>query len=78
VLDGRAIEPDLLWRERRVVIELDGATWHDERLAREDDAERQALLEAHGYRVLRISWRQLVDHPRQTIARIRSALGLQA
>jgi very-short-patch-repair endonuclease len=39
-------------------------------------AERQALLEAHGYRVLRITWRQLVDHPQQTIARIRAALGL--
>ena len=77
VLGDRAIEPDLLWRERRLVVELDGATWHDERLAREDDAERQALLEAHGYRVLRISWRQLVDHPRQTIARVRSALGLE-
>jgi very-short-patch-repair endonuclease len=58
-------------------VELDGATWHDDRFAREDDAERQALLEAHGYRVLRISWRQLVDHPRQTIARLRAALGLE-
>lgn len=75
VLDGRTIHPDLLWRERRVVVELDGAAWHDERLAREDDAERQALLEAHGYRVLRITWRQLVDHPRQTIARVRAGLG---
>ncbi len=77
VLGGRTIEPDLLWRELRVVVELDGAAWHEERLAREDDAERQALLEAHGYRVLRITWRQLVDHPRQTIARIRAALGIE-
>jgi hypothetical protein len=76
VLDGRTVRPDLLWRDRHVVVELDGAAWHDERLAREDDAERQALLEAHGYRVLRITWRQLVDHPQQTIARIRAALGL--
>ncbi len=76
VLGGRAIEPDLLWRERHLVVELDGAAWHDERLAREDDAERQALMEAHGYRVLRITWRQLVEHPRQTIARIRAALGI--
>ena len=74
VLDGRAIHPDLLWRKQRVVIELDGAAWHEERLAREDDAERQALLEAHGYRVLRITWGQLVDRPVQTIARIRAAL----
>lgn len=77
VLGRRVVEPDLLWRQRRLVVELDGAMWHDDRLAREDDAERQALLEAHGYRVLRITWRQLVDHPRQTIARVRAALGLE-
>ena len=77
VLSGRTIQPDLLWREQRVIVELDGAAWHEQRLAREDDAERQALLEAHGYRVLRITWRQLVDHPRQTIARMRAALRLE-
>jgi hypothetical protein len=33
---------------------------HDGELAREDDAERQALLEAHGERVLRVSWKQAV------------------
>jgi len=37
--------------EVKLVIELDGATWHDDPLARQDDADRQALLEAHGYRV---------------------------
>ncbi|HUR86450.1 MAG TPA: type IV toxin-antitoxin system AbiEi family antitoxin domain-containing protein [Solirubrobacteraceae bacterium] len=77
-LDGRAIKPDLLWADVRLVVELDGAAWHDERLAREDDAERQASLEANGYRVLRITWRQLLDEPRQTLARIRAALGLDA
>lgn len=75
VLEGRRILPDLLWRERNIVVELDGAAWHADPLSRVDDADRQALLEAHGYRVLRVSWRQLVDHPSQTIARIRSALG---
>lgn len=72
-LDGRPIRPDMLWRELGVVIELDGARWHDDPLTREDDADKQAILEAHGLRVLRITWRQLVDHPRQTIARIRAA-----
>lgn len=78
VLDGRMVRPDLLWREPRVVVELDGARWHADPLSRANDAERQALLEAHGYRVLRVSWRQLVDHPRQTIARIEQALRLDA
>jgi len=39
------------------------------------DAERQALLEAHGERVIRVTWRQATAHPRQTIAR-RTAAGL--
>ncbi len=72
--DGRPIRPDMFWRELGVVIELDGARWHDDPLTRRDDADKQAILEAHGLRVLRITWRQLVDNPRQTIARIRAAL----
>jgi very-short-patch-repair endonuclease len=46
-LSGRRVIPDFRWPEQRLVIEADGAEWHDNRLAREDDAERQALLEAH-------------------------------
>lgn len=77
VIAGRRIHPDLLWRDRDVIVELDGAAWHDDPLARADDADRQAILEAAGYRVVRVSWRQLVEHPRQTIARIRAALRLE-
>lgn len=72
--DGRRSRPDLLWRHPRVVIELDGAAWHHDKVTRENDADKQATLEAHGYRVLRITWHQLVDNPPQTIARIRAAL----
>ena len=48
-------------------LEADGAAWHDNRLAREDDAERQALLEAHGERVLRVTWEQAVARRAQTL-----------
>jgi len=75
VLDGRRIRPDLLWRRLRVVIELDGRRWHSDALTQQDDADRQAILEAHGYRVLRITWSQIVNEPRRTLARIRPALG---
>lgn len=74
VLDGQRTMPDLLWREQRLVVELDGAAWHGNRLTQEHDAQRQARLEAHGYRVLRITWQQIVEQPRQTLARIRAAL----
>lgn len=73
-LETRTIRPDLLWADARLVVELDGAAWHDGRLAREDDARRQAILEAHGYRVLRITWHQLAHDSRRTLARIRAAL----
>ena len=45
-IGGRKVIPDFRWPEQRLVIEADGAAWHDHQLAREDDAERQALLEA--------------------------------
>ena len=74
-LDGRTIHPDMLWRDRRVAIELDSRRWHHDPLTQQDDADKQAILEAHGLRVLRITWRQIVDHPLQTLRRIRAALG---
>lgn len=74
-LDDHTIKPDLLWPEQHLIVELDGNRWHDDPLTRQNDADKQAILEAHGYRVLRITWRQLVNHPRQTLQRIRNALG---
>jgi hypothetical protein len=73
-LDGRHISPDMLWRDERLVIECDGRRWHSDPLTRQDDADKQAILEANGYRVLRITWRQAVDRPRQTADRIDKAL----
>jgi hypothetical protein len=74
LLDERRIHPDLLWRGAGLAVELDGLAWHHDPLTRRDDADRQAILEAHGLHVLRLSWRQLVDRPGQSVARIRRAL----
>jgi hypothetical protein len=65
--------PDLRWPDQRLTVECDGAAWHDGRLAREDDAGRQARLEATGERVLRVTWQQAVTRPRQTLARFVAA-----
>jgi hypothetical protein len=73
VLSGRRVIPDFRWPEHRLVVEADGAAWHDSRLAREDDAERQALLESHGERVVRVTWKQAIARPGQTLARIAAA-----
>jgi very-short-patch-repair endonuclease len=73
VLDGRRVVPDFRWPAQRLVVEADGAAWHEHKLAREDDAERQALLEAHGERVVRVTWKQTISRPSQTLVRLRAA-----
>ncbi|MGH2761071.1 MAG: DUF559 domain-containing protein [Thermoleophilaceae bacterium] len=73
LVSGVEVVPDFRWPEQHLVVEADGAAWHDHRLAREDDAERQALLEANGEHVVRVTWKQAISHPRQTVARVRAA-----
>lgn len=51
-------EADLHWPERALVIELDGWQGHRTREAFERDHRRDLDLEAHGFRVLRVSWEQ--------------------
>jgi very-short-patch-repair endonuclease len=72
-IGGRRVVPDFRWPEQRLVLEADGAAWHDDRLAREDDADRQALLEASGERVVRVTWAQAVSRRAQTLERLRAA-----
>jgi predicted transcriptional regulator of viral defense system len=67
-LNGRRFEADCLWRKQRLIVELDGRAWHDTRQAFERDRERDRLLQASGWRVVRITWRQLRDDP-QAVAR---------
>ena len=70
---GRRIVPDFRWPAQRLVVEADGAAWHEGKLAREDDAERQAILEVSGERVVRITWDQAVQRPEQSLARVWAA-----
>ena len=68
-----SVYPDLRWPELRLTVECDSKTWHSGKLASEDDAERQARLEADGERVLRVTWQQALKNPEQTIARLIAA-----
>jgi len=73
LLARRRVVPDFRGPEQHVVVEADSRTWHDNPIARADDAERQALLEAHGERVLRVTWKQVISRPSETVARIEAA-----
>ena len=53
---AREVEADFLFAQHNLIVEADGARYHDSPAARRDDAERQAMLEAAGFRVLRVTW----------------------
>jgi very-short-patch-repair endonuclease len=52
---------DMYWEEAKLVVEIDGFAFHSTRPAFERDRERTNLLSAHGIRVMRVTWRQIVD-----------------
>jgi very-short-patch-repair endonuclease len=67
-------EVDLLWRHQRLVVEFDGFEFHADRAAFERDRRRDAELQARGYRVIRVTWRQLLDDPQAVVDRIQRTL----
>jgi predicted transcriptional regulator of viral defense system len=73
VIEGRRVVPDFRWPQERLIVEADGAKWHGHKLAREDDRERQTFLEAHGERVVRVTWEEAVRKRQQTWERLASA-----
>jgi very-short-patch-repair endonuclease len=58
-LGDQKIEADCLWRAQRLIAELDGGKTHGTRAAFDLDRERDRRLQALGWRVVRITWRQL-------------------
>ena len=64
--------PDLRWPAQRLILEIDGP-YHEDPLARQLDASRQADLEAAGERVLRTTLEQAVLHPHQLVRRLLAA-----
>jgi Protein of unknown function (DUF559) len=73
-LRGQWIEVDCLWRNERLIAELDGRVAHETRSAFEVDRDRDRSLQAKGWRVVRITWRQLHDEPERIAADLRNLL----
>jgi very-short-patch-repair endonuclease len=67
-------EVDFLWRTKRLVVEVDGFRFHSSRAAFERDRVRDAELQAHGLRVMRVTWRQIADKPEVMLTRLDRAL----
>jgi very-short-patch-repair endonuclease len=71
---GRFFEADCVWLEQRVIVELDGRAAHGTRRAFERDRERDRLLQSDGWRVVRITWRQLCGDAPAVVADLRRML----
>lgn len=71
------MEIDLVWRDRMVVVELDGYEFHRGREAFERDAHRGNRLKADGWSVLRVTWRMLNERPHEVTDLIVKVLNQQ-
>jgi very-short-patch-repair endonuclease len=70
------LEVDCAWPRERLIVELDGRSVHGVTDAFELDRARDRRLEAAGWRVVRITWRQLHDTLDDVEADLRRLLGL--
>jgi very-short-patch-repair endonuclease len=73
---GRII-PDMLFDVEKVIVEVDGFRTHGARRAFEDDRARDAKLAAHGWIVLRFTWRQLTGQPELVLVRLAQTLAIR-
>lgn len=67
-------EADLFWPEQRLVVEMDGYAAHSGRRAFERDRRKDVELQARGYRVVRLTYRQITEHPERTVAQLTTLL----
>lgn len=69
---------DFLYREFGIVIEADSKRWHGNWVATEADHERDALLTAAGFHVIRTNYQQLVERPDLLVNALKGAMSRAA
>jgi very-short-patch-repair endonuclease len=72
------LEVDFLWPAHRLVVEVDGFAFHSSRFSFENDRRRDAKLIAGGFRVMRVTWRQLVEEPHALLVSLTRVLPVEA
>jgi predicted transcriptional regulator of viral defense system len=75
---GRFLMVDCLWERQRLIVELDGRTAHATAEAFEVDRERDRLLVGQGWRVIRLTWRQMSDESPAIASELRRLLDSQS
>ena len=57
------VEVDFVWRNARLIVEVDGYAYHRSPSAFEADRERDVVLALAGWQVLRFTWAQITERP---------------
>ncbi|MDR1165036.1 MAG: endonuclease domain-containing protein [Deltaproteobacteria bacterium] len=65
---------DLLWPEGRLVVEVDGYSYHGGQAAFEYDRHRDFLLLLSGYRAMRLSHAEIKRDSDRALQKIRDAV----
>lgn len=73
-LGSSTIEADAVWHPARLIVELDGYAFHRTHAAFERDRARDRAAVAAGWRVIRITWRQLASDAVTVTRDLRRAL----
>jgi very-short-patch-repair endonuclease len=67
-------EVDLVWRDHGLIVEIDSWAFHSMRSSFEGDRRRDQRLTTAGWRVIRITARQLTNEPERVVATLATAL----
>ena len=74
---ARWFECDCVWHSARLIVELDGRETHMTAAAFEHDRARDRALAAAGWRVIRVTWRQLEQEAALLASQLRTLLGVK-
>jgi hypothetical protein len=64
------LEVDCFWPEQRLVVELDGGSFHSDSLARERDARKERALTREGLRVVRFGYQEVRHRPEWVVREV--------
>jgi very-short-patch-repair endonuclease len=79
VADGRTVARlDFAYPEVQLGIEADSRRWHSSRLRWEHDRARLNQLMLLGWRIIHVTWSDLIARPRFVVETVQRALGLSA
>lgn len=74
-LAGRRAFLDFAYVDQRLAIEVDGYRYHSGIRSYQRDRDRNNALTNLGWRILRFTWKDVIERPDEVIEQIRRALG---